>query len=359
MAEMAVERPRPSALRGILVAVLVPVVLGLLALIVGAVAVLIARESPLVAYGELLKGALGSQTNIAATITRSIPIIVVGIGASVAFKAGLLNLGLEGQMVLGAMAAAVTADRLRGLPPVLLLPLTILAGCVAGGLWAVPPGWWQVRLRIPLLVTTLLLNYVAVLLTSYLAAVPFRDLSGGGAVAQTVMIPDGIQLPVLLRGTRLHAGVIVLFVLPLATAWLLRQTVLGYNMRMSGANPRFAEYGGVNMPAMTLLSMFISGAVAGLAGTIQVLGIDFRFISGAITTPGYAWSGFIAALLALSNPIAVVATGLFLGGLTVGAAGMQRNTTVPLQLADVVQATIIFMIAVRGKVAELVGKLLP
>ena len=234
----------------------------------------------------------------------------------------------------------------------------MLGGCLAGGLWALPPAWWEVQFKIPLVITTLLLNYVASLFTSYLVVYPLRDMSGGAAVAQTVMVAENLQLPILVAGTRLHAGVLVLLVLPFAAAWLLRRTVLGYNMRMSGLNPSFAEYGGIAMRRMTLLTMFLSGAIGGLAGVIHILGVDYRFIVGSLVTPGYAWTGFIAALLALSNPLYIVGTGLFLTALKVGATGMQRNTNVPLQLADVVQASIIFMIAMRPKALEWVGRLL-
>lgn len=345
---------RSNASRTLVSQILVIVALGVISFLVGAVAVLIAGESPVQAYLELFRGAFGTRSNFAATVARSIPIIVTGVGAAVAFKAGFFNLGVEGQMVMGALASAVVADWLRAWPPVVLFPVVVLSGCLAGGLWALPSAWWESRLKVPLLLTTLLMNYVANLFASYLANFPLRDLSGGAAVPQTRMIPDGIHLGVALSGTRLHWGFIVLLVLPFAAYWLLRRTVLGYGMRMSGYNPRFAEYGGINMHAMILITMFISGAIGGLAGTIHTLGVDFRFIDGAIVRSGHAWDGFIAALLALAEPIPILGTGFFLAVLEVGAAGMQRNTNVPLQLADVVQAVIIFMIAVRLKFFDLI-----
>jgi simple sugar transport system permease protein len=347
-----------SSLRNLLVPIVAFVILIVIALLIGAIAVAITGKSPLLAIQELIQGAAGTRTNIAATITRSIPIIVCGIGAAIGFKAGLFNLGLEGQMVMGALAGATAANFFRSLPAPLLLPLTLVCGCLAGGLWALPPAWWETRFKVPLLITTLLLNYIAILFASYLVNFPLRDVSGGAAVAQTVMIPEGIRFGIILPGTRLHAGVIVLVMLPILVAWFFRRTSTGYSLRMSGLNADFAGYGGINTSRMTLLAMFASGATAGLAGVIQVLAVDFRYIDNALTAPGFAWAGFIAAILAVSNPLTIVATGLFLAALKVGAAGMQRNTQIPLQIADVVQAVIIFMVAVRLKIGELVKRVI-
>jgi len=337
-----------------LLTVLIVVVL---ALMIGAIAVLIAGKSPFLAIQELIQGAVGTRNNLAATVTRSIPIIITGIGAAVAFKAGQFNLGLEGQMVIGALVAAIVANIFRDLPPILLLPLIILSGCLAGGLFALPAAWWQISFKVPLLITTLLLNYIADLFASYLVNYPLRDLSGGAAVPQTVMIPEAVRLGIIVPGTRLHAGVIVLFILPLVVAWFFQRTSTGYSLRMVGLNPNFAAYGGINMPRMTLLAMFASGAIAGLAGTIQVLGVDFRFIDNSLTAPGIAWTGFIAAILSGSSPLGIVTAGLFLAGLKVGAAGMQRNTQIPLQIADIVQAGIIFMAAIRLKIGDWVKRI--
>lgn len=338
--------------RDALGALVVPLLAIAVALVVGAVAIVAAGESPFLAYAELLRGAFGTTANLGATLTRSVPIVLTGLGIGFAFRAGLFNIGAEGQMIMGALAAAVVATTLVGLPPALLLALAVGAGCLLAALWALLAGVWQARWGAPLVITTLLLNFVAALLASYLVSHPLRDVAGGGALAQTAMIPAEIRLPVIWSGTRLHLGVFVILLLPLAIAWLQRRTVLGYGMRMAGLNPRFAEYGGVPMQRMILLTMLVSGAIAGLAGVIEVLGINFRYIDNMVTAPGFAWSGLVAALLALTNPLATVVAGLFLAALEVGAAGMQRNTAVPLQLVDVVQAVIIVLIAARIGLGE-------
>jgi len=342
----AAERQGRIDVRGIAIAVLVPAVAIALALLLGGIVVVIAGADPGAAYAELLRGAIGTPSNLSATISRSIPIVITGLGLGFAFRAGAFNIGGEGQMIAGALASAVVGVTFAGLPWPILLVLVVVAGCVAGALLAWLPGWWQVRFEVPLLITTLLLNYIAALFAAYVVTYPLRDVAAGG-LAETKMIPDSIQLPFLFGEPRLHWGIFVALLLPLAIAWFQPRTVLGYVMRITGLNPRFAEYGGVNMPRTILTTMAISGAICGLAGAVQVLGVTYRYVDGTITSAGYAWSGFTAALLALSNPIYTVIGGVFLGALDVGAAGMERRTSVPLQLVDVVKAAIILMIAVR------------
>jgi simple sugar transport system permease protein len=207
---------------------------------------------------------------------------------------------------------------------------------------------------VPLLITTLLLNYVGALLAAWLVAYPLREVGGG--VAQTPTIPDLTQLPYLAPGGRLHAGVLLLVLLPLGAWWLLGRTVAGYEMRMTGLNAAFSEYGGVDGRRTLLRAMVLSGAVCGLAGAIVVLGVHHRYIDGSITAPGYAWTGFTAALLAGGDPLGTLVAGLFLAGLQTGAAGMERNTDIPFQIVDVVQACIILMIAIRLTLGRWIGR---
>ena len=350
--------PRRSALSGRAVAVslLVPVVAVAVGLLLGAVAVIAAGADPATAYGALLAGAFGSPGNIAATLLRAVPIAVTGVGVAIALRAGALNLGGEGQMIAGALAAAVAALATAGLPAPVPAVAAIAAGAAAGAAWAFGPAVLEVRLGVPILITTLLLNYMAALLAAWVVTYPLRDVTAGAAVAQTQMIPESARLPVILEGTRLHAGVLLVVVLPLGVAWLLRRTVLGYELRMVGANRLFAAYGGVNAERSVVAAMLLSGAICGLAGTLLVVGINFRYIDTLITTGGFAWSGFIAAILTLSAPILTVIAALFLGALQVGAAGMARSTTVPLQLVDVVQAAIILVVAVRPAIRRALAR---
>ncbi len=227
--------------------VLVPLIAVGLGLAVGAIVIVLTGGSPIEAYGQLLRGAVGTQSNLNATLARAVPIVIVGVGLAIAFRTGALNLGGEGQMIMAAVATAVAANQMGGwpMPWRSWSPSPWVAS--AGALWALGPTWLQARFEVPLLITTLLLNYVAALLAAYLVSYPLRE--AGGGVAQTPMIPDATQLPYLAPGGRLHAGVLLLLILPLAAWWLQRRTVVGYEMRMTGFNAAFSEYGGVERPA--------------------------------------------------------------------------------------------------------------
>jgi len=342
--------------RQLLAAVAVPLIAIGLAILLGAVAILVAGEDVLTAYGALVSGAIGSPQNLAATVVRSIPIVVAGIGIGLAFRAGALNLGAEGQMILGGLGAAVTALALPGLPFPLAPIVALVGGCLAGAAWVLLPGLLDIRLGVPMLITTLLLNYVGALFAAWAVTYPLRDVAAGG-VAQTRVIPDAAWLPAL-PGVRLHLGVVAILVLPFLVRWFLSRTVAGFEFRMVGHNRLFAEYGGIAAARRVLWATLLSGAICGLAGAIVVLGVNHRFIDGIFTTSGWAWSGFTAAVLTAANPVATLFAGLFLGGLEVGAAGMARSTDVPLQLVDVVQATIILVVAIRVAIAWRVRRVL-
>lgn len=351
---VAVTGGRSTRVGRVLVRSLVPLAAVGLGLLVGAVAIVLSGGSPIEAYGALLRGAVGTPSNLNATLARAVPIVVVGVGLAVAFRAGALNLGGEGQMVLGAVTTAVVAAWSADLPAPLGIVVATAAGCLAGAVWALVPTLLQVRFEVPLLITTLLLNYVATLFAAWLVSYPLRELGGG--VAQTPTVPEVTQLPYLAPGGRLHAGVLLLVVLPIAAWWLLGRTVAGYEMRMTGLNMAFAEYGGVSGRRTLLRAMLLSGAVCGLAGAMLVLGVHHRYIDGSVTAPGYAWTGFTAALLAGGEPIGTLVAGSFLAGLETGAAGMERNTDIPFQIVTVVQACIILMIAIRLTLGRWLGR---
>lgn len=344
---MAVEAPprRRVDPRELGAAITVPLIAIGLAFVLGALAIIVAGEDVLAAYGELVRGAVGTPQNLSATVVRSIPIVIAGVGIGLAFRAGALNLGAEGQMITGALGAAVIALALPGLPFPIAPLVALVAGCVAGAAWAFLPGLLDVRLGVPMLITTLLLNYVGALFAAWVVTYPLRDVAAGG-IAQTAVIPEAAWLPGL-PGTRLHLGVVAIVLLPFLVRWFLARTVAGYEFRMVGHNRDFADYGGIEAGRRVLLATLLSGAICGLAGAIVVLGVNHRYIDGVFTTAGWAWSGFTAAILTGAEPVLTLVAGLFLGGLEVGAAGMARSTDVPLQLVDAVQATIILVVAIR------------
>ncbi len=317
------------------------------AMAIGALLMLATGHDPIAAYQAMLGGALGGRgfSGLLATLARATPIAGMGLAAAVALRGGFLNLGGEGQLVLGGLAAATVA-LYAPLPGLLLLPASVLAGALAGGAWALLARALETRLGVPLLIGTLLLNYPARYLASYVVTHPLRDVASG--MSQTFRVPESVELARLAPGARLHAGALVVLALVLAAAWIVRRTRAGYELRMTGENPRFARYGGIDVRRLGLGAMLASGAIGGLVGALEVLGTHHRFIDGALTDPLYAWTGLMAALLAGSSPLGVLAAGLFFAGVVTGGFGMERGARVPRELSRVLQALMILLIAARG-----------
>ena len=318
------------------------------AMLLGAVLMLATGHDPIEAYRAMLGGALGGRNlaNLWTTLARATPIVGMGLAAAVALRGGFLNLGGEGQLVLGGLAAALVALHLP-LPGILLLPAALLAGALAGGLWALLATVLGQRFGVPLLIGTLLLNYPARYLASYLVSHPLRDVASG--MSQTFRVPESVELARLIPGARLHAGALLVLALVLAAAWTVRHTRIGYELRMTGLNDRFARYGGVNVTRLGFGAMLASGAIGGLVGALEVLGTHHRFIDGALTDPLYAWTGLMAALLAASSPLGVLAAGLFFSAVHTGGFGMERGAQVPRELSRVLQALMILLVAAAGK----------
>ncbi len=314
----------------------------------GALFMVATGHDPLAAYGAMITGALGGRGlgNLLATLLRAAPIVGMGLAAAVAFRAGFFNLGGEGQLVLGGLAGAVVALALPG-GGLLTALLATLAALLAGGLWALAAAFFEIRFRVPLLVSTLLMNYPARLFASYLVNHPLRDVGSG--LPQTERIAGGVELARLGAGGRLHLGVLVVAATVLAAAFVVRRTRVGYRMRMAGLNARFARAGGVDLDRLGYGVMFSSGALAGLVGAVQVLGVHHRFIDGSLTDPLWAWTGLMVALLCGSRPLGVLVAGLFFAAVQTGGFGMERATEVPRELSRVLQALIILFVAAQAR----------
>lgn len=323
-----------------------PLIALALGLGVGALAIVIVGGSITETYAEMWKGAFGNFYFITNTLARATPIILIGLGVALAFRAGFFNMGSEGQMVLGALSAAVTAIYLPG-PGWLKLVGALLAGMIAGGIWSALAGWLDARFRMNLLITTLLLNYIAIYFAGYMVTYPLKDTSGSAAMAQTVMLDKSAWLPKLFQGYSLHAGFLLALIGTILLYLFMKHTVKGYEIRMLGGNPLFASYGGVQRGKLMLASMFVSGGLAGLAGSVEVLGTQYRYLDGALTSPGYAWSGIMATLLAGSNPIGTAVAAILIAALQTGGMGMERNTEVPLEVSSIIQAVLILFVSAR------------
>ena len=312
--------------------------------LIGGVLILISGDNPLQAYASILKSAFGDSYGIASTVARGLPIVGAGIAAGWAFKAGLWNLGTEGQLLLGGLAAFMVAAFVP-IPGSLGLPLAILMALLFGGLWALLSGWFETQFEIPILVSSLLMNFLVLGFVSYM--INFQFLEVGGARSQTPMIPDGYRLTRLVSGTSLSSGLYLIIGVVILTTFALRRTAHGFELRIFGYNRQFAVASGVNPVRMTLVTMTISGMMSGLVGAILVFGVHFRLIDGALTGPGYAWTGMMAAILANNNPLGIVIAGLFFSAVQIGASGMERSLSIPFEISYVVQAIIILLVASR------------
>lgn len=335
-----------SKVKDTLKALLQPLLAIIVGLLVGAVAILIVGGDIFETYAEMWRGAFGNFYYVTNTFARATPIILIGLGVALAFKAGFFNMGSEGQMVLGALTAALVAIYMPGAGVVKMIA-GIVAGMIVAGLWSALAGWLDSRFGMNLLITTLLLNYIATLFAGYMVAFPFKDRTGSSALSQTVMVEKAAMLPKLFQGMATHAGFIIAIVATILLYLFLQYFKKGYEIRMLGGNPLFASYGGVNRGKLMMLSMFVSGMFAGLAGSAEVLGTQYRFIDGALTAPGYAWSGIMATLLASSNPIGTAFAALLLAALQTGGMGMERNTDVPLEISSIIQAVLILFVSAK------------
>jgi simple sugar transport system permease protein len=321
-----------------------PVPVAILAgLALGAVMMLATGHDPVEDYTEIFRGALVGP-NLVYTIGWSVPLVGMTMAVALPLRGGLVNLGGDGQLVLGALVAVVVALYLPG-PGILKLVAALAAGIAAGGLYAMLAAWGQVRLRVPMLISSLLLNYPAKNFASYLVNFPMRDPTNG--MPESHMIEAGARLP-MLPGTPLSSSLILMLVAVIAIVVFDRRTIGGYELRMRGLNPRFAGYGGVDLDRQALWVMFSGGAMAGLVGAGIVLGDQFRYTDGALVSPNYTWTGLMAALLANGEPAAAALAAIFFAALQIGGFGMERATSIPRELTSVLQAIIILLLASRG-----------
>jgi general nucleoside transport system permease protein len=304
------------------------------------------------AYALLLEGGFGSRFAITETLTRATPLILTGLAAAVAFRARLFNIGAEGQLYAGALAA-VAVGSLMGegspMPTALWFALMIAAAMLAGALLLLGPALLKSRLGVDEVVTTLLLNFIVLLFVSAMLDGPMRD-AGALGWPQSVAVPEALQLDKLLERSRLHTGLLAAIVLALGLHLMLRHTTTGFEIRAVGANARAARFAGMPVGWVTVKVALLSGALAGLAGAVEVAGRAGYVTLDMATGAGY--SGIVIAMLAALNPLAVVAAAVFVAGVLVGADSMSRSVAVPSYIADVIVAVALIAMLVASVFAQ-------
>ena len=322
--------PRPSV--SIVRAGLAPIWAIVFSMALCAVLIAWAGASVPTAYALLFKGAFGSAFAINETLTRSIPLILTGLAASIAFRAKFYNIGAEGQLYAGAMAATFFGTGIVTLPPYLMVPFLIVMGALAGGLLLIVPVLLKTRLKVDEVVTTLLLNFIVLLLVSYLIEGPWKDPYSLGWPQAAPIIDEGLLPPLLAKG-RLHAGLILALLMAVVMWVIIRFTVQGYEIRAVGNNAKAAEFSGINVNRTVIMTAMISGGLAGMAGVSETAGLK-----GYLTldlSPGFGYTGIAVAMLAQLNPLGVVPAAIFLSAVYVGSDAMSRAINIPTYIADV------------------------
>lgn len=314
---------------------LAPLLAIITALLLAGVLISASGVSTIEAFRQILIGAFGSRLGLAETLTRATPLMLTGLAAAVAFRAKLWNIGAEGQLYIGALAVASMTVIAGSLPGYLLIPLLMLSGAVAGMLLLLLPLVMRLRFGVDEVVTTLLLNFIAILFVSMMIEGPLKDPLAFGW-PQSIPIPPDAELPKLLERTRLHIGLLIAIVLAILVHAVQSRSLFGLQSRATGLNSTAAVFAGVPLVGTLIKVACLSGGLAGLAGAIEVMGVK-----GYVTTdlsPGFGYAGIMVAMLAALHPVGVIGAALFAATLYVGADGMSRAVGIPSFIADVTVA---------------------
>ena len=334
--------------RGLVAVVAVPILSVLLALVVGALIMIASSPAisgrfdvalPFVAYKALVEGSVGSVNALVNTVVQAAPLILGGLAVGVGFKAGLFNIGAQGQFLIGGLAAATAGAMIAGTPAIVAIPVAILAGAVFGGLWGFIPGALKAWTGAHEVVTTIMLNYIGASLIGILVAGPLG--APGFSFARTGDI-GAAALPIVF-GRNLHLGIFLAFLAVPALWWLIWRTTLGFEIRTVGANPNAARYAGMRPGRLIILTMSLCGLLAGLAGSLEILGVSGFMGASYGTTIGF--DAISIALLGRAHPVGILFASLLFGAMRAGSGLMQIDAGVPVEIIDVVQAVILLFLA--------------
>lgn len=318
----------------------------LIAVALAAIAMLVAGVSPIDGFAALLGGALGGPHQIAETLVQTTSLLFPALGVTLAFRAGLFNIGAEGQLLVGGLFAGAVGARLNA-PAAIEIPLLLLMGVLGGGIWGALAGWMKARLHANEIISTLMLNFVALSLANYLVSGPLRStLASGNELAP---VTAGGVLPVLIPDTRLTVALLLAIAIALLLRFVLKRTVFGYDLRALGEAPEAARRNGVRVANMTWNAMALSGAIAGLGGATIVMGVLHRF--NTQLSPGYGYTAIAVALVGDLDPLWVCVAALGFGVLEAGGLAMQAQAQVPKDAIHVIEGLIILVLAARRYIA--------
>ncbi len=329
--------------------VLIPIVSVFIALLVASIIILIIGEGDLGqrfnflvnAYSEMIRGAFGSSSALMNTVIKMTPLILTGLAVGFGFRAGVFNIGAEGQMTMGALISTIFAVNATQLPSFIAIPFTIIIGMLAGGIWAAIAGYLKAKTGAHEVITTIMLNWIAYNIANWAVTGPFNDGSGtpkSPEIAESAMLPNLLTS----QATFLSFGIFIAIIAAIVIYFILYKTSMGYEVKAVGFNPYAAEYGGISVSKNIILTMAISGALAGLAGTLESIGLYYRFY-GTLSS-GKGFDGISIALIGQNNPIGIIFASLLIGGLRTGSNQMQF-AGVPKHIVTIIQSIIIFLVA--------------
>jgi simple sugar transport system permease protein len=340
--------------------VLVTAIAIVLGLLVGAVLIIISGligpsatfdpTLPFTAYGALLQGSLGNAKAIANTLNSATPLIFAGLSVAFGFRAGLFNIGANGQFLVGAFCAAIVGT-VPGLPFPIAILAAVVAGAIGGAAWGFIPGALKAWRGAHEVVTTIMLNSTAYLLLNLVASTTFKD--PGATFPRTPDIQAAAVLPILIENTRLHAGILVAVATALAIWFVLFRTTLGFEIRTVGANASAARYAGIRPAFITVLTMSMAGGLAGMGGSVEILGITKNYPAEYLVS--YGFDGIAVALLGRAHPVGVIGAALLFGILRAGSGAMQRASDIPVDIISIVQGVILLFVAAQVIIQHLIA----
>ena len=342
------DSPLKRILQSISDASLIPILAILTAVVLGGIIIKMVGGDPFLAYKGLIEGSLGSKKALSETAVWATPYIFAGLAVALAFKGGLFNIGAEGQLAVGAVFSALIGYALPewlgfSLPIYIHLPLAIIVGMLMGGVWAGIVGALKAYTGGHEVINTIMMNYIALNTTSFLLNGVMKDKSPTNVIARTPLIAESARIPPIFDGLRIHWGFILALLVAFFIWWLLNKTTLGFEIRTVGANPDAAKYAGINVKRTIILTMMFSGMLAGLAGAIEVTGLNYRHQLGF--SIGYGYDAIAIALLGRSHPLGVVLAAILFAAMRNGSSRMQFLTQMPVDLISVIQALILLFVA--------------
>lgn len=329
-----------STLLNVLKTISVPIAAVVLAALIGSIILLVSGASPMEAYTALYEGSFGDTDAFTRTLEKATPLVFSGLAVAFAFKGGLFNIGAQGQLLFGAIISAALGFGIEGLPAYVHAPLALLGGAVAGALFGAIPGALKTYTGAHEVITTIMLNYVAINVTDYLADGPWKDMSPGNVVARTPKILQSAVIPTV---SGIPVGFFIAVLFAVIVWWLLQHTTLGFEIRTVGQNPDAAEYSGVKVARTVILTMVLSAFIAGLGGSVETQGVVGRYQPGF--NVGLGFDGITIALLGKTSPFGVIPAAVLVGAMEAGSSQMQFSADVAKEIVDVIQALILFFVA--------------